>query len=142
MYYKTDNQPSRQNKISVYVSVAAIAFLLIYLVDVAVGKLSPSLGFLPMNESQRGTVFGTTSIILFFAAFVLGFRERRPSALAGVILIAGGSLTGTSILGSILISSGWFEEVQPTFYITMVVGYAILGLGVSMVLKRKHHTLR
>jgi hypothetical protein len=137
MYPKTHNPTSRQNKISVYVSVAAITLLLIYLVDVAVSKLSPSAGLLPMNENQRGITFGATSTTLFFAAFVLGFRERSPSALSSIILIAGGALTGTSILGSIILS-GRFEQTQPTFYVAMVVGYAILGLGILMQMKRRY----
>lgn len=138
-YPKTHNPTSRHNKISVYVSVAAIIHLLIYLVDVAVSKLSPSPKLLPMNENQRGIAFEATSTTLIFAAFVLVFRERRPSALSSIILIICGALTGTSILGSIVLS-GSFEQVQPTFYIAMVVGYAILGLGVLMAMKRRLFT--
>ena len=76
--------------------IAAIAILLIYVADAMVGQGDE--GFLPMTAEGRGRTFGTSSMILFFVAFVIGFKERSPTLT--FLLIAGGAIMGTSVLAA------------------------------------------
>lgn len=90
---------------------------------------------MPMSEAQRGMLFGTSSIILFIAAFAVAFNERR-ARLTAILLIAGGALMGTTVLGAIMMAGG-FAAVSTTFHAVMVLGYIIMGLGVALVLKMR-----
>jgi hypothetical protein len=131
MYAQT-NKSTRQ-RVSEYLSIAAMALLLIYVADAAVAR--GETGFLPMSEAQRGMIFGTSSIVLFFAAFAVALKERRSKLTAG-LLIAGGALMGTTVLGAIMMAGG-FGAVSPTFHAVMVLGYVIMGLGIALVLKSR-----
>ena len=128
MYAQTNNV-TRQ-RISEYLSIAAMALLLIYVADAAVAR--GETGFLPMSEAQRGMIFGTSSIVLFFAAFAVALKEKR-SQLTAALLIAGGVLMGTSVLGAIMMAGG-FAAVPPTFHVVMILGYVIMGLGIAKVM--------
>jgi hypothetical protein len=130
--YAQINKTFRQ-KVSEYLSIAAMALLLIYVADAAVAR--GETGFLPMSEAQRGMIFGTSSIILFIAAFAVAFKERR-ARLTAILLIAGGALMGTTVLGAIMMAGG-FAAASTTFHAVMVLGYVIMGLGVALVLKMR-----
>ena len=64
--------------------VAAMTILLIYILDAIVAE--GETGFLPMTAEERGRTFGTSSMMLFFVAFGVGFKER--SVLLTTLLIA------------------------------------------------------
>lgn len=130
--YAQINKTFRQ-KVSEYLSIAAMALLLIYVADAAVAR--GETGFLPMSEAQRGMIFGTSSIILFIAAFAVAFKERR-ARLTAILLIAGGALMGTTALDAIMMAGG-FAAASTTFHAVMVLGYVIMGLGVALVLKMR-----
>jgi hypothetical protein len=115
-------------KVPEILAIAATVLLLTYIADAAVGQ--GAQGFLPIDEAQRGMIFGTSSIVLFFAAFGTAFREIKPK-LTSILLIAGGALMGTSVLGSIL-AAGGFAAVSTTFLVVMVLGYVIMGLGIVL----------
>ena len=126
----------KKSKVPEILAIAAMALLLTYIADAAVAQ--GEQGFLPLDAAQRGMIFGTSSIVLFFAAFATAFREIKPK-LTSILLIAGGALMGTSVLGSIL-AAGGFAAVSTTFPIVMVLGYVIMGLGIILAARMRRRS--
>jgi len=104
-----------------------------YITDVAVGH--GEAGFLPMSEKERGMIFGLSTMILFFAAFVVGLHER--SATITIMLIAGGALIGTSVLAASLMAEGGLATISGSFLGIIIVGYIIMGLGILRAAQKK-----
>jgi len=113
--------------------IAGMAILLIYILDAAVAE--GETGFLPMTAEERGRTFGTSSMILFFASFGVGFRER--SLLLTSMLIAGGALMGTSVLVASAMAEGGISEAPAAFIAVIIIGYIIMGLGMLRVVLRR-----
>ena len=122
-----------KKKVSEITVVAAMILLLIYLADAAVGQ--GEIGFLPMNEKERGMVFGMSTIILFFVAFGVGIREK--SVTTTILLIVGGALIGTSVLVASLMAEGGLSSISDSFLGVIIVGYIIMGLGILRAVKKK-----
>ncbi len=121
-----------KKKVSEITAVAAMILLLTYLVDAAVGQ--GEVGFLPMDEKERGMIFGLSTIILFFVAFGVGIREK--SAITTILLIVGGVLIGTSVLAASLMAEGGLASISGSFLGVIIVGYIIMGLGILRVVKK------
>ena len=126
-------QNVRRQKISELLAIVAMALVLIYIADAAVGQ--GKQGFLPMNAAQRGMIFGLSSIILFFLSFGIGIREK--SKITTILLIAGGAITGTSVLGAVAMSKGGMTAIQSSFLVVVIVGYMIMGLGIFRLVRKK-----
>ena len=122
-----------RKKSSEIIVIAGMILLLIYIADAAVGQ--GEAGFLPMTEKERGMIFGTSSIILFFASFGIGFREK--SSTLTILLIAGGALIGTSVLGASVMAKGGLGTISGSFVGVVVAGYIIMGLGILRSIQRK-----
>jgi len=123
----------RRQKISEVLAIVAIALVLTYITDAAVGQ--GKQGFLPMNAVQRGMIFGASSIILFFLSFGIGIREK--SKITTILLIAGGAVTGTSVLGAVAIGKVGLTAIQGSFLAVVIVGYVIMGLGILRLVQKK-----
>ncbi len=123
---------SAKKKVSEITAVAAMILLLTYLVDAAVGQ--GEVGFLPMDEKERGMIFGLSTITLFFVAFGVGIREK--SAITTILLIVGGVLIGTSVLAASLMAEGGLASISGSFLGVIIVGYIIMGLGILRVVKK------
>lgn len=119
---------NNRRKISEGLAAAAMALLLTYIADAAVGQ--GKIGFLPMTEAQRGMILGTTSIALFFAAFGVMWKQKKRSKVAAALLIAGGSITGTSVLASSAMAEGGLGAISASFLGVIAAGYVIMGLGI------------
>jgi hypothetical protein len=126
-------QNVRRQKISEVLAIVAMALVLIYIADAAVGQ--GKQGFLPMNAAQRGMIFGTSSIILFFLSFGIGIREK--SKITTILLIAGGAIIGTSVLGAVAMTKGGLTAIQSSFLVVVIVGYIIMGLGIFRLVQKK-----
>jgi len=124
---------NHKRKISEIIVIAGIILLLIYIADAAVGQ--GEIGFLPMTEKERGMIFGTSSIILFFVAFGIGFREK--SFTLTILLIVGGALIGTSVLAASAMAEGGLATISGSFVGVIVLGYIIMGLGILRSIQRK-----
>jgi len=122
-----------KKKVSEITAIAAMILLLVYLGDAAVGQ--GEIGFLPMDEKERGMIFGLSTIILFFVAFGVGFREK--STITTILLIIGGMLIGTSVLAASLMAEGGLESISGSFLGVIIVGYIIMGLGILRAVKKK-----
>lgn len=130
---------SKSKAVSATIAGVAMALLLLYLADDAVANShGRGTGFLPIDAVQRGIVLGTASLVLFFVAFAINWKAK--SMMTAVLLIAGGALRGTAMLGIILMLGG-FAAFSPTFHAGMLLGYVIMGLGIWQAVrirKRAH----
>ena len=122
-----------KKKVSEIIVIAGMVLLLTYITDAAVGQ--GETGFLPMSEKERGMIFGLSTIILFFAAFGIGFHEK--SAMTTILLIVGGALIGTSVLVASLMAEGGLATISGSFLGVIIVGYIIMGLGIIRVVQKK-----
>ena len=122
-----------KKKASEIIAIAGMILLLTYIFDAAVGQ--GETGFLPISEKERGTIFGFSTIILFFTAFGIGFNEK--SAITTILLIMGGALIGTSVLGASLMAEGGLASISNSFIGIIIVGYIIMGLGILRAVKKK-----
>lgn len=127
---------------------AALALLVIYILDVGVSMLSDSEGFLPLSAKDRGMIFGGGSILLFIISFGIGINVA--SRLLTVLLIIGGAIMGTTVLISSFIAptqdsvstnsssdSGQSQILAPQFIGIIVIGYIIMGMGIFRALRKK-----
>jgi hypothetical protein len=122
-----------KRKISESFAIAAMVLLLIYISDAVVGQ--GRQGFLPLAAAQRGLIFGVSSIVLFFVSFGIAFKEK--ARITTILLIAGGALIGTSVLGASSIAKGGFSGIQSSFLTVIVLGYIIMGSGIFRAFQRK-----
>jgi hypothetical protein len=122
----------QRRKISEALVIVALALVLIYIADAAVGQ--GKQGFLPLSAALRGMLFGASSIILFFASFGVGFGQK--SKITTYLLIAGGAITGTSVLGAASMAKGGLPAIQASFLAIVIVGFIILGLGIFRLVRK------
>ncbi len=122
----------QRRKISEALVIVALALVLIYIADAAVGQ--GKQGFLPLSAALRGMLFGASSIILFFASFCVGFGQK--SKITTYLLIAGGAITGTSVIGAASMAKGGLPAIQASFLAIVIVGYIILGLGIFRLVRK------
>lgn len=120
-------------RISEFVAIAALIILLTYIADAAIGQ--GKSGFLPMTAGQRGMILGTSSIVLFFVAIGIGFRER--SRVTGGLVTAGGAIMGTSVVIASAMGEGGLGSIRGSFLGIIVVGYIIMGIGILMLVRTK-----
>jgi hypothetical protein len=131
MYVQTK---SKRKRTSEALAITAMALLLTYIADAAVAR-GNNQGFLPMSAAQRGMIFGTSSIILFFISFAIGFSER--SRLTTVLLITGGALIGGSVLVASVMANGGLAGIQRSFGAIIIIGFIIMALGILRALQKK-----
>ena len=120
-------------RISEFVAIAALIILLTYIADAAIGQ--GKSGFLPMSAAQRGMIFGTSSIVLFFVAIGIGFKEK--SRVTGALVTAGGAIMGTSVLLASAMGEGGLGSIRGSFLGIIVIGYIIMGLGILLLVRTK-----
>ena len=124
----------RRKRISEVLAIVAMALLLTYIADVAIAHGNKQ-GFLPMSAAQRGMIFGASTIILFLLAFGIGFGEKTK--ITTILLIAGGALIGTSVLGASAMAKGGLAAIQSSFVGVIILGYIIMGLGILRAVQKK-----
>jgi hypothetical protein len=138
--YKEQQQATfsdkRRTKISQVLAAIAVALFSILVMDTIVGQ--GGLGFLSMDTHHKGPIFGVSSIILFFASFGLGYKER--SKLTSILLITGGVMIVTFWL--VVPSMGWFLYfyivLKSIYELQIVLGVIITGLGILTVFQEKN----
>jgi hypothetical protein len=124
----------KRKRISEILAVVAMVLLLTYIADAAVAQGNKQ-GFLPMSAAQRGMIFGGSTIILFFVSFGIGFGEKTK--ITTILLIAGGALIGTSVLGASAMAKGGLAAIQSSFVGVIILGYIIMGLGILRAVQKK-----
>ena len=88
-----------------------------------------------MSAAQRGMIFGASTIILFLLAFGIGFGEKTK--ITTILLITGGAIIGTSILGASAMAKGGLGAIQSSFLPVIILGYIIMGLGLFRAIQKK-----
>jgi hypothetical protein len=124
----------RRKRISEVLAIVAMALLLTYIADAAIAHGNKQ-GFLPMSAAQRGMIFGASTIILFLLAFGIGFGEKTK--ITTILLITGGAIIGTSILGASAMAKGGLAAIQSSFLPVIILGYIIMGLGLFRANQKK-----
>jgi hypothetical protein len=124
----------KRKRISEILAIVAMVLLLTYIADAAVAQGNKQ-GFLPMSATQRGMIFGGSTIILFFVSFGIGFGEKTK--ITTILLIAGGALIGTSVLGASAMAKGGLAAIQSSFVGVIILGYIIMGLGILRAVQKK-----
>ena len=124
----------RRKRISEVLAIAAMALLLIYIADATIAQGNKQ-GFLPISAAQRGMIFGGSTIILFLLSFGIGIGQK--SKITTILLIAGGAIIGTSVLGSSAMTKGGLAAIQSSFIAVIILGYIIMGLGILRVVQKK-----
>ena len=106
-----------------------MTLLLIHIIDGSIERIYKH-GFLPASVDKRPfgiSNLGISSIFLFFLAFGIETQKRNIAKVTTTLLIVGGALIGTSVLGISIMDKWGFV---PRLLILCMIGYVIMGLGV------------
>jgi hypothetical protein len=125
---------SKKTRISEAFAIAAMILLSIDTANTFIGQ--GEYGFSsPLNDQQSGILLGIPSIILFFVAFSIGIRDK--SRLTSLLLVAGGTLLAVSKIVEPTMGLNLFLAValRPLYIGLIIMGFIILGLGVSRILQ-------
>jgi len=125
---------SKKTRISEAFAIAAMILLSIDTANTFIGQ--GEYGFSsPLNDQQSGILLGIPSIILFIVAFGIGFRDK--SRLTSLLLVAGGTLLAVSKIVEPTMGLNLFLAValRPLYIGLIIMGFIILGLGVSRILQ-------
>lgn len=132
--------------IAIILLLISLGLLIIYGLDVMVAAQSQTdavsgggggQGFLPLNESVRGSIFGGGAVALSIIGFALGRKESNKTI--PILLFINGGLIILGLL--IIMAMSNFEIDQNTIRTigsTMLLGGILIGLGiVKIVIDKK-----
>src|ERR1051325_12247703 len=120
---------SSNQRVSELLAITAMTLLLIHIIDGSIERIYKH-GFLPETIDKRPfgvSNLGISSIFLFFLAFGIETRKRNIAKVTTSLLIVGGALIGTTVLG-VSIMDKW--GLVPRLLILCITGYVIMGLGI------------
>lgn len=127
---------SYNQRVSELLAITAMTLLLIHIIDGSIERIYKH-GFLPASVDKRPfgiSNLGISSIFLFFLAFATETRKRNIAKVTTTLLIIGGALIGTSVLG-VSIMDKW--GLVPRLLILCMIGYVIMGLGILKVCQKQ-----
>jgi hypothetical protein len=128
---------SYNQRVSELLAITAMTLLLIHIIDGSMERIYKH-GFLPSSVDKRPfgiSNLGISSIFLFFLAFGIETQKRKMAKVTTTLLIVGGALIGTSVLG-VSIMDKW--GLVPRLLILCMIGYVIMGLGILKVCQKRH----
>lgn len=128
-------KPSNQ-RVSELLAITAMTLLLIHIIDGSIERIYKH-GFLPETIDKRPfgvSNLGISSIFLFFLAFGIETRKRNIAKVTTTLLIVGGALIGTTVLG-VSVMDKW--GLVPRLLILCMIGYVIMGLGILNVCQKQ-----
>ena len=126
--------------IAIILLLISLGLLIIYGLDVMVASQSQTdavsgrggHGFLPLNESVRGSIFGGGAVALSIIGFALGRKESNKTI--PILLFINGGLIILGLL--IIMAMSNFEIDQNTIRTigsTMLLGGILIGLGIAKI---------
>ena len=127
---------SSNQRVSELLAITAMTLLLIHIIDGSIERIYKH-GFLPASVDKRPfgiSNLGISSIFLFFLAFATEIRKKNIAKVTTTLLIVGGALIGTSVLG-VSIMDKW--GLVPRLLILCMIGYVIMGLGILNVCQKQ-----
>ena len=128
-------------KAAIIMSVISIAMLVIYGVDVMIAghdtgndNGNEKTGFLQMNASVRGSIFGIVPSAMLIISFFI--TRKEPSEKLGILIIIGGALilVGTAIILG-MEGSNLPDRAMREFSAVLAIGIIIVILGVLKIRK-------
>ena len=128
---------SYNQRVSELLAITAMTLLLIHIIDGSIERIYKH-GFLPASVDKRPfgiSNLGISSIFLFFLAFGIETQKRNIAKVTTTLLIIGGALIGTSVLG-VSIMDKW--GLVPRLLVLCMIGYVIMGLGILKVCRKRH----
>jgi hypothetical protein len=131
--HQTERKTTTRGRVSEVIAAIALALALILIVDTITAHGGP--GFLGMNPQQVGRSFGMTSILLFFSAFGVGFRQKS-SITTGLLIGAGGLYLVYLIVGTVTMTVLFYYADPNIFYVFLVMSCIVLGLGLVRLFRR------
>ena len=128
--------------VAVGLLLASLALLIIYGADVMVASSSDAdsfaerRGFLPFNESVRGSAFGGGAVIMSIIAFVIARKERAP-AVSALLFVNGGLIIAgmLALIAQGALSSEDSSGAVRTIGSTIGMGAILVGLGAWKAVK-------
>ena len=128
-------------KVAIVISVISIVMLVIYGADVMVAghdtgndNGNEKTGFLQMNASIRGTIFGIVPSAMLIISFFI--TRKESSKKLGILIIIGGALI---IIGTAIIlgmeGGNLPDRAMREFGAVLAIGIIILILGVLKIRK-------
>jgi hypothetical protein len=123
-------------RVSELLAITAMTLLLIHIIDGSIERIYKH-GFLPASVDKRPfgiSNLGISSIFLFFLAFGIETQKRNIAKVTTTLLIVGGALIGTSVLG-VSIMDKW--GLVPRLLILCMIGYVIMGLGILKICQKQ-----
>ena len=131
-----------KTNVAIALLVVSLVLLILYAIDVIIIFSSSSIqtfqdsrGFLPLDETIRGTALGGGAVIMSVAAFAIA-RKEQSKIVSTLLLINGGVI----IAGILAVSS---DLGTTSFVLTIVLGIILAGLGIWKVVRdRKASTAR
>jgi hypothetical protein len=127
---------SSNQRVSELLAITAMTLLLIHIIDGSIERIYKH-GFLPETIDKRPfgvSNLGISSIFLFFLAFGIETRKRNIAKVTTTLLIVGGALIGTTVLG-VSVMDKW--GLVPRLLILCMIGYVIMGLGILKVCQKQ-----
>ena len=132
--------------VAVGLLLASLALLIIYGADVMVASSSDAdgfaerRGFLPFNESVRGSAFGGGAVIMSIIAFVIARKERAP-AVSALLFVNGGLIIAgmLALIAQGALSSEDSSGAVRTIGSTIGMGAILVGLGAWKAVKDRKH---
>jgi hypothetical protein len=127
---------SYNQRVSELLAITAMTLLLIHIIDGSIERIYKH-GFLPETIDKRPfgvSNLGISSIFLFFLAFGIETRKRNIAKVTTTLLIVGGALIGTTVLG-VSVMDKW--GLVPRLLILCMTGYVIMGLGILKVCQKQ-----
>jgi hypothetical protein len=127
---------SSNQRVSELLAITAMTLLLIHIIDGSIERIYKH-GFLPETIDKRPfgvSNLGISSIFLFFLAFGIETRKRNIAKVTTTLLIIGGALIGTTVLG-VSVMDKW--GLVPRLLILCMIGYVIMGLGILNVCQKQ-----
>jgi hypothetical protein len=122
-----------RGRMSEVLAIVAMALLMLYIADAALELLGNSR-FLPLSVNDRGVIFGGGALALFIVSNAFIFTTRVINRLAPTLLIAGGTIIGTTVTASAITP----DVKTPESFITIaILGYVIATFGVFWMFRRK-----
>src|SRR5919205_481775 len=128
---------SSNQRVSKLLAMTAMTLLLVHIIDGSIERIYKH-GFLPPSIEKRPfgiSNLGMSSIFLFFLAFGIETQKRKIAKVTTTLLIVGGALIGTSVLG-VSVMDKW--GLAPRLLILCMIGYVIMGLGILNVCQKRH----
>ena len=127
---------SSNQRVSELLATIAMTLLLIHIIDGSIERIYKH-GFLPESIDKRPfglSNLGMSSIFLFFLSFGIETRKRNIAKVTTTLLIVGGALIGTTVLG-VSVMDKW--GLVPRLLILCTIGYVIMGLGILNVCQKQ-----